>query len=591
MCLQYRLYENANNDTSNVLKEVLKNRGIEDYHTYLNLDESVVIPYKNLDNIDNAVSLFMTHFTNKDKIGILVDEDPDGFCSAAMIYLYIKRMNEEYPVEYILHTKAKAHGISDDVSIPKDIKLLIIPDAGTNDSKQCKGLSENDVDVLILDHHEREEDNPYAMIVNNQISEGYSNKNLCGAGIVYRFLQALDEENWNEFADDYLDLCALANISDVMDMRSYETRYFTDLGLLNINNKCFKALVDAQNYSMNGKINVHNVQWYITPILNGMIRIGSQEEKELLFRAFIEQDEFFEYNKRATKDKPAETIQESIYERAARLCKNAKSRQDKQKEKGVSQIAEIAERIPKEDKVVMIDTSDILDSGLTGVVAIKIAEMFNKPCILLNKFFDEKSGTITYGGSARNVNNSPIDSFKDIVNSTNILDGRGHANAFGIVGLEIDKKDEALAKLNDILQDVEYDSTYRVDFIIDIDDVSLKIVTDLARLEDVIGQGIEEPMLAVENISLTKDQFEIFGKNEDTVSFMIDDIKYIQFKCKEGNQLYDWLQNAWDDNDSVVFNIVGKPSINEYNGVRTPQIIIEDVVVISTGNDSDDEEW
>jgi single-stranded-DNA-specific exonuclease len=118
-----------------------------------------------------------------------------------------------------------------------------------------------------------------------------------------------------------------------MDMRSFETRYLTDMGLLNIRNKCFKALVDAQDYSMSGKINIHNVQWYITPILNGMIRIGSPEEKELLFRAFIEQDEFFEYKKRATKDKPAETIQESIYDRAARLCKNAKSRQDKQKEK------------------------------------------------------------------------------------------------------------------------------------------------------------------------------------------------------------------------------------------------------------------
>ena len=161
-----------------------------------------------------------------------------------------------------------------------------------------------------------------------------------------------------------------------MDMRSFETRYLTDMGLLNIRNKCFKALVDAQDYSMSGKINIHNVQWYITPILNGMIRIGSPEEKELLFRAFIEQDEFFEYKKRATKDKPAETIQESIYDRAARLCKNAKSRQDKQKEKCVSQIAEIARHIPQEDKVVMIDTSDILDNGLTGVVAIKIAEMF-----------------------------------------------------------------------------------------------------------------------------------------------------------------------------------------------------------------------
>ena len=412
MYLQYRLYKDANNDTSNVLKEVLKNRGIDDHYTYMNLDESVVIPYQNLDNIDEAVALFMRHFNEKNKIGVLVDEDPDGFCSASMMYSYIKKMDEDYPVEYILHTRAKAHGLTSDVIIPNDIELLIIPDAGTNDKNEIKRVNQDAIDILILDHHELEEkyteddlmeDDAIGrcyyktIIVNNQMSDNYSNKSLCGAGVVYRFLQALDEENWNEFADDYLDLCALANISDVMDMRSYETRYLTDLGLLNVKNKCFQALIDAQNYSMNGKVNIHNVQWYITPILNGMIRIGSQEEKELLFRAFIEQDEFFEYKKRATKDKPSETIQESIYDRAARLCKNAKSRQDKQKEKSVETIAEIAQSIPFDDKVVMIDTSDILDSGLTGVVAIKIAEMFNKPCILLNKILDKETGKITYG--------------------------------------------------------------------------------------------------------------------------------------------------------------------------------------------------
>lgn len=588
--MQYRLYKNGNNDTSNVLKEVLSNREIDDYRKYLDLDESVVLPYACLDNMTEAVEMFMKHFNEKNKIGILIDEDPDGFCSVSMMYMYIKRMDESYPVDYILHGRAKAHGLSDDVTIPSDVKLLIIPDAGTNDTEQCKALSENGVDILILDHHEKEEDNTYALIVNNQMSDNYSNKSLCGAGVVYRFLQALDEENWNEFADDYLDLCALANISDVMDMRSYETRYLTDLGLLNIKNKCFSALVSAQDYSMNGKVNIHNVQWYITPILNGMIRIGSNEEKELLFRAFIEQDEFFEYKKRATKDKPAETIQESIYDRAARLCKNAKSRQDKSKEKSVEQIAEIAQSLPFDDKVVMIDTSDVLDSGLTGVVAIKIAEMFNKPCILLNKFLDKKTGKITYGGSARNVDNSPIDSFKDIVNSTNVFNfGKGHANAFG-VNLDVDRVDEAINVMNGILRDVEYDSTYRVDFILDVEDVSIKLITDLARFEDIICQGIEEPMLAVENISLTKDCFEIFGKNEDTISFMIDEIKYIMFKCKEGNPLYDWIQNAWDENDSVTFNIVGKPSINEYNGVRTPQIIIEDVVITNTSSNTEDEE-
>lgn len=91
--MQYKLYENGNNDTSDVITEVLRNRGIDNYYKYLKLDENVVEPYQNLDNIEEAVNLFMKHFNQKDKIGILVDEDPDGFCSAAMMYLYIKQMD------------------------------------------------------------------------------------------------------------------------------------------------------------------------------------------------------------------------------------------------------------------------------------------------------------------------------------------------------------------------------------------------------------------------------------------------------------------------------------------------------------------
>ncbi len=590
--MKYRLYENSKNDTSNVLKEVLKNRGIDNYYEYLNLKSDVVIPYSMLDNIDKAVKLFMTHFENKKKIEILVDSDPDGYCSAAMIYSYIKQLDNSYPVGYILHKRAKSHGLDDDVAVSEDTKLLIIPDAGTNDVIQCKTLNENGIDILILDHHEAEEKNPYALIVNNQMSANYTNKSLCGAGVVYKFLQALDSETWNEFADDYLDLCALANISDVMDMRSFETRYLTDVGLSNITNKCFQALIKSQDYSINDKIDIHNIQWYITPILNGMIRVGSFEDKELLFKAFIEQDEVFEYKKRATKNKPAETIQENIYDRAARLCKNAKSRQDKLKEKGVKIISEIASQLPDTDKVIILDTTEYLDGGLTGVAAIKIAEQYNKPCILLKKYYDKKTDSTVYGGSARNVNHSPIDSFKDIVNSTEIIQGKGHPNAFGIVDLPLDNIEKAMKQLNILLKDIEYDSTYKVDFILDINHVTIPLIIELSKFENIVGQGIEEPMIAVENISLTRNCFEVFGKNEDTISFMINGIKYVQFKCKEGNRLYDFLQNAWDNNDGIIFTIVGKPTINEYNGIRTPQIIIEDVNVINTiSQDDNGDDW
>ncbi len=59
MYLKYKLYENSDNNTSNVLEEVLRNRGVDDYEKYLNLNEDVLIPYENLDNMNKAVELFM----------------------------------------------------------------------------------------------------------------------------------------------------------------------------------------------------------------------------------------------------------------------------------------------------------------------------------------------------------------------------------------------------------------------------------------------------------------------------------------------------------------------------------------------------
>lgn len=595
--MKYRLYENGTNDTSNVVMEVLKNRGVCDCNEYLNLTDKVVLPYSYLNNMDEAVDLLINHFERKSKIGVLVDEDVDGFCSASEMYLYIKRLDSDYPVKYIMHQRAKAHGLSDDIELPDDIELLIIPDAGTNDVEQCKKLNEIGIDILILDHHESEKDNPFALIVNNQMSERYDNKSLCGAGVVYKFLKALDDRLWNEYADDFLDLFALGNISDVMDMRSYETRYLTDLGLKNIQNKFLKALIKAQEYSMNDIVNIHNIQWYITPIINAIIRIGSIEEKELVFRAFIEEDEFFEYKKRATKNSPAQTIQESIYDRAARFCKNSKQRQDKLRDKGLEKLSNQAKKFCKnhdETKILLVDATDVLHEGLTGVVAIKMAENFNKPVILLKRHRNER-GEEMYGGSARNMNNSPIENLKDVINSTNVIKGQGHANAFGIVDLPIDKKEEATRILNDILKDVEYDATYLVDYIFDIYEVDVNTIMQLSVFDNIICQGIEEPKIAVENIKLSRSEFEIFGKKEDTISFTYNGIKYVQFKCKEGNQLYDFLQNAWDNNETVTFNIVGKPSINEYNGIRTPQVIILDNDIISTDNtetfEDEDEAW
>ena len=164
------------------MPEILRNRGIDDYETYLNLDDSVIQDYADLEGIKNAVNTTIFALENGHKIGILIDEDVDGFCSASMVYMYLNRINNELydsksNICYLLHKKAKAHGLSEDITIPEDVKLLIIPDAGTNDVTQCTELVSRGVQIVILDHHEKEESEikmpEEVVIVNNQCSPHY----------------------------------------------------------------------------------------------------------------------------------------------------------------------------------------------------------------------------------------------------------------------------------------------------------------------------------------------------------------------------------------------------------------------------------
>lgn len=532
---------------------------------------------------------------NGDKIGILIDEDVDGFCSAAMTYQYLNRVKKEVveqcesEIYYILHTKAKAHGLSNDVMIPDDIVLLIIPDAGTNDIEQCNKLVTDEKKIIILDHHEKEcsglEMPDGVIVVNNQCSDKYKNKDLCGAGVVYRFLQAMDDALWCEYADDYLDLCALANIGDVMDMRSFETRRLVDKGLHSIKNNCFKALIKAQDYSMNGIINIHNIQWYIVPIINGMVRFGSLKDKELLFRAFVDDYEKFDYKKRATKNKPSEVVIENIYDRAARLCKNAKGKQDRQKKKMIPVVMEQAQK-DMDSKITILDVTEILDSSLTGLVAIKIAEDMNRPCLLLRKHKNQETGLVEMSGSARNIDHSPIDSLKDVISETNsFLWAKGHANAFGCSTSNIEN---AIQELNQKLKDVEYDATYRVDFILESCDMEFDILQQMSMLDDIRGQGIEDPMLAIKNITLNKEDIDIVGKKLDTIQFKINDIPCVMFRCDDSNPIYDWVMNNFSTYGTITFELVGMAQTNIYNGVKQYQIIVEDINVISRSDDYED---
>lgn len=87
------------------------------------------------------------------------------------------------------------------------IQLLILPDASSEQFKEHKIVKEMGIDIIIIDHHSVKDYSDNAIVVNNQLSK--ISTNLSGVGMTYKFCKALDEELWEDKADNYLDLVAV----------------------------------------------------------------------------------------------------------------------------------------------------------------------------------------------------------------------------------------------------------------------------------------------------------------------------------------------------------------------------------------------
>lgn len=484
-----------------------------------------------------------------------------------MIYNYTKQLKPDINIRYYLHT-GKQHGLTDDIEIDDDIDLLIISDSGTNDTEQCKALKEKGIDIIILDHHIQDVLNPYAIIVNNQCSNNYKNKALCGAGVVYKFLQAVDEEMWNEDANNYLDLVALANIADNMDMRSPETKYLVLKGLEFITNSFFEKLIEAQLYYFPDGITIIGIMFYIVPYINSLIRLGTQEEKDILFRAFIgDESETFDYKKRGEK----EFTQENIYERAVRFCKNAKSKQNRIVDKQLPLIINhIKNKGQDKHEVIVTNVTDYIESTMTGVVAIKVANEFHKPTILLRD-----RGNDVYGGSVRVPERNPITNFKDILNTKTFISAQGHASACGATVHKTNIK-ESLNLLDNYIKNngLSGIADTPIDFVIDYEDLNVGLYRDIAHLKPYYGKGLEECNILVRNIPVDSEDIVIQGKNQDTWCTMICDesIKLIKFKCPEDDTFL-------NEQGLYTIDVIGKFSYSYFNNIKTAQIIVEDYEV------------
>ena len=117
---------------------------------------------------------------------------------------------------------SKTHGLSDTkawLSNRNNLGLVICPDSSSNDYREHLELYNENINVIVLDHHDAPKISEYAIVINNQLSN-YPNKELSGAGVAWQFCRYLDKLLHINNAEKYRDLVALGLDADMMSLRS-----------------------------------------------------------------------------------------------------------------------------------------------------------------------------------------------------------------------------------------------------------------------------------------------------------------------------------------------------------------------------------
>lgn len=560
--MQYKQKNNLILD-EHFFSNFLLEKNIQDLTKFLHPTEEALYDFMKLDNIILAAQCVHNHIINNDKIFIQVDSDTDGYTSAAIIYLYLKEINPFLEIQWRVH-EGKQHGLILD-TIPEDIKLVIAPDSSSNDYKQHEVLKSKGIDVVVLDHHMSDEGySANAIVVNNQLSQDYPNKSLCGAGIVYKFCCAFDELYEYNYANKFIDLAAIGLIGDMMELLDLETRYIVDKGLQNITNIGLSCFIEKQSYSMGGKITPIGIAFYIVPLINALIRVGTNSEKETLFQALIDPLKQLPSTKRGHKPGDIETA----CAQAVRICTNAKSRQDRMKIKAYEYLdLKIQKLCLDENKIIIVEVEDDeeFDTTLTGLVAMQLVSKYKKPVCVVRENSD---GFLR--GSARGVNHGPIEDLRRFFMDSGYFEyATGHANAHGVSLLKTNLP-LFIEYANDKLRDVDFnENVYEVDCIAQGNNPYLaQLIMDFDQMSSAWGQGIEEPLIAIEKIHISKKDVQAIGADQSTIKFTYNNITYIKFK---DDTLMDKLQQY----DLMELTIIGKCNVNNWMGNRTAQIFIE----------------
>ncbi|MCD3283112.1 single-stranded-DNA-specific exonuclease RecJ, partial [Clostridium botulinum C/D] len=490
---------------SNITAKVLANRNIqneEEAKKFLRASlEDLYSPFL-MQDMQNGIDIILDAIDEGKKIVVYGDYDADGVTSTAILYKGLLELdaNVEY---YIPDRETEGYGMcSNRIKILKEqgTDIILTCDNGISAVEEVKLAKELGMQVVITDHHElpfKEEQGEREYIIPNADAIinpkrndcEYPFKMLCGAGIAFKFIQAL---YINVGIDDkkaykFIELAGIGTICDVVDLVG-ENRIIAKNSLKMISNTTnlgLKCLIDVLGIN-NKEVKSYNIGFMIGPCINAT---GRLDTAALSVELLITDDE------------------ERAKELASILNDLNKTRQEMTM-RNVEEIIDVVENSSfKEDKVLVIYKEDIHES-IAGIVAGKVREKFNVPTIILTK------GKEMPKGSGRSIEEYNL--FEELLKCKELLDKfGGHPMA---AGLSI--KEENISELrqrlnaNCKLTDNDIVPKIKIDKRIPLDIVNDELISEMEILEP-FGKGNSSPLFAEKNVSVS--QIRVIGKNQNTL--------------------------------------------------------------------------
>lgn len=451
---------------SRLLAKVFISRGVLDckfVKSFLHPDiEQLYDPFL-MDGMAGAVERIVQAVDGHEQILIFGDYDVDGVVSTSILYNYLSSRGAN--VQYYLPDRMEdgyglTMGAAEKVELLK-VSLVITVDCGITSAEEVRYLTERGMQVIVTDHHECKEVLPDAFAVLNPHKPGcgYPFKELAGAGVVLKLIQALSNRSGCAGSyRSYLDLAALATIADIVPLID-ENRIIASFGLKAMEttaNQGLNALIKVSG--LGGKpISAYSAAYGLAPRVNAAGRIGSAVRGVRLFTA------------------DSQVFAEAM---AKELDDENKIRQGTESEILEETLKFIEADLDPEHGKVLVIGGEGWHQGVIGIVASKVLEKYNRPVIMLSI----EDGIAK--GSGRSL--KCFNLFKALCFCEDLLDRfGGHEMAAGLT-IKSCKINEFRKRINayadSILTDVDLLPCIRVDAFLDRADMTLQNVYELARL-------------------------------------------------------------------------------------------------------------